>query len=233
MEVDSLNQVREMRADEFIRRLKNLMTDHEDSRFVFFLGAGCSMSSGIPGAKALVKRWLPRLKKVKTGDEDKCESWIKEEYPDYEEEKASLFYGKVIEDMFLTQEERQREVERLTEGKDPGFGYAVLAQLITHKKCGHHCNVVLTVNFDDLIADALYLYTQKKPLVISHESLAGFVKITRTRPLVIKLHGDARLEPKNTELETKELAETVREVLKTLLCETGLIFIGYGGMMRV
>ncbi len=218
-----------MKTEEFIRRLKNLTKDHEDSKFVFFLGAGCSISSGIPGAAKLVKSWIPRLKKVKTGSEDNFESWIKEVYPEYNEENASLFYGKVIEDLFLTSEERQREIERLTEGKDPGFGYAVLAQLMTHKECGRHCNVVLTVNFDDLIADALYLYTQKKPLVISHESLAGFVRITRTRPLVIKLHGDARLEPKNTELETKELAESVRRVLKNLLCETGLIFLGYGG----
>ena len=218
-----------MKTEEFIRRLKNLIKDHEDSKFIFFLGAGCSISSGIPGAAKLVKSWIPRLKKVKTGSEDNFESWIKGIYPEYNEENASLFYGKIIEDLFLTSEERQREIERLTEGKDPGFGYAVLAQLMTHKECGRHCNVVLTVNFDDLIADALYLYTQKKPLVISHESLAGFVRITRTRPLVIKLHGDARLEPKNTELETKELAESVRRVLKNLLCETGLIFLGYGG----
>jgi tetratricopeptide (TPR) repeat protein len=225
----NLNQVKEMKVDEFVRRLKTLVTHNDDSKFVFFLGAGCSISSGIPGAAKLVRGWLPRLKEMKTGKEDNYESWAKELYSDYTEENASLFYGKVIEDLFLTSEERQREIERLTEGKDPAFGYAVLAQLITHQECGSHCNVVLTVNFDDFIADALYLYTQKKPLVISHESLAGFVRITRTRPLIIKLHGDARLEPKNTELETKELDEAVRTVLKSLLCEMGLIFIGYGG----
>jgi len=101
--------------------------------------------------------------------------------------------------------------------------------MMTFEDIGRHCNVVQTVNFDDLIADALYLYTQKKPLVISHESLSGFVKITRTRPLIMKLHGDARLDPKNTEKETQGLAENVRKVLKNLLHETGLIFIGYGG----
>ncbi len=224
-----MNQIKEMTAEEFIRRFKNLIEEHEDSRFIFFLGAGCSVSSGIPDAGTLVKNWLPRLKKLKTDSSGNCDSWVSGIYPDYIEDKASLFYGKVIEDLFLTPEERQREIERLTEGKDPGFGYAVLAQMMTHEGTGRHCNVVQTVNFDDLIADALYLYTQKKPLVISHESLAGFVKITRTRPLILKLHGDARLDPKNTEKETQELAENVRKVLKNLLHETGLIFIGYGG----
>ena len=218
-----------MKVDEFVRRLKTLIDEHEDSKFVFFLGAGCSISSGIPSATSLVRSWLLKLKKMKTGSNDNFTSWLTETFPEYTEETASLFYGKVIEELFLLPEQRQREVERLTEGKDPGFGYAVLAQLMTHLSCGSHCNVVLTVNFDDLIADALYLYTQKKPLVISHEFLAGFVRVTRTRPLVIKLHGDARLEPKNTEEETEILPEAVRKVLKNILYEMGIIFIGYRG----
>ncbi len=220
--------MKEMEIDEFVRRFKEWI-EKRDSKFVFFLGAGCSVSSGIPDAKTLVLSWLPRLKKLKTGNDDNYNSWLKELYPDFNEENASSFYGRVIEDLFVTGEERQSEIERLTEGQDPGFGYAVLAQLMTSNHFGNHCNVVLTVNFDDLIADALYLYTNKKPLVISHDSLAGFVRITRTRPLIIKLHGDARLEPKNTEQETKELADSVKKVLKNLLYETGLVFIGYGG----
>ena len=191
-----MEKIREINAEEFVRRLKNQI--NQDSKLVFFLGAGCSISSGIPGAKDLVNIWLPKLKKLKTGSEEDCDSWVKEAYPEYDENNPALFYGKVIEELFFTADDRQQEIEGLIEGKDPSFGYAVLAQLMTHEKCGRHCNVVLTVNFDDLVADALYLYTNKKPLVISHESLAGFVRITRTRPLVIKLHGDARLEPKNT-----------------------------------
>jgi hypothetical protein len=97
------------------------------------------------------------------------------------------------------------------------------------EECGEHCNIILTTNFDDMVADALYLYTNKKPIVIFHESLAGFVKISDTRPLVIKLHGDSKLSPHNTKRETKELDEKVKKVIKNLLSETGLIFIGYGG----
>jgi Tfp pilus assembly protein PilF len=224
-----MNKMRKIEVEEFVRRLKNLLEEKEDSKFVFFIGAGCSVSSGIPAAGPLVKSWLPRLKRLKTGDERNYEEWVKGKYPNYEEDKAAQFYGRVIEDRFFTADERQGEIERLTEGKDPGFGYAVLAQLTTHPSCGHHCNVILTVNFDDLIADAQYLYTHKKPLVIYHDTLAGFVRVTRTRPLVIKVHGDARLEPKNIERETEELAEDVKKVLRALLSEMGLIFIGYGG----
>lgn len=221
--------LKQMGVAEFVRRFKRDVEECEDSRFVFFIGAGCSISSGVPGANELVKMWLRNLKKLRTGDDANLEQWAKKEYIDYDESQAAKHYGKVIQELFLNSETRQREIERLTDEKDPGFGYAVLAKLMSHNDFGSHCNAVLTVNFDDLIADALYLYTNKKPLVIVHESLVGFVRSTRKRPLVLKLHGDARLEPKNTESETNELSESVKRVLKNFLAETGLIFIGYGG----
>ena len=220
--------MRQMEIQEFARRLKKFF-DSSDSRMTLFLGAGCSISSGIPSAGELVRQWLPRLKKIRTGSEQGTLDWVKKIYPDYNPANAAQFYGAVIEELFLTPEERQKEIERLMEGKDPAFGYAVLAQLIGHKNYGRHCNIVLTTNFDDMVADALYLYTQQKPLLISHESLLGFIRITRTRPLVIKLHGDARLEPKNTEIETKTLSASIKNVLRNILAETGLVFVGYGG----
>lgn len=228
-EANSEEPIRQMTGPEFVRRFKRDIHECEDSRFVFFIGAGCSISSGIPGAKDLVKTWLQKLKYLRTGDENNCEEWAKQEFKGYSEDIASQFYGKVIKELFLNSETRQQEIERLTGGKDPGFGYAVLASLMALKDYGGHCNVALTVNFDDMIADALYLYTNKKPLVIVHDSLVGFVRSTRKRPMILKLHGDARLDPKNTEGETHELADRVKKVLKSLLAESGLIFIGYGG----
>ncbi len=221
--------LKQMGVAEFVRRFKREIEEYEDSRFVFFIGAGCSISSGVPGANELAKMWLRNLKRLRTGDDANYEHWAKNEFIDYDEKQAAKHYGKVMQELFLNSETRQREIERLTDGKDPGFGYAVLAKLMGHKDFGSHCNAVLTVNFDDLIADALYLYTNKKPLVIVHESLVGFVRSTRKRPLVLKLHGDARLEPKNTESETLELSDSVKKVLKNFLAEAGLVFIGYGG----
>ncbi|MFI5331453.1 MAG: tetratricopeptide repeat protein [Desulfobaccales bacterium] len=220
--------MKEMTAQEFVRRLKNLL-DGTDNRFIFFLGAGCSISSGIPAAGPLTKNWLIRLKKLQTGNDENFDPWVKDLFADYSDENAALFYGKTIEKLFLTPDERQKEIERLTENRDPGFGYVILAQLLSQGTYGRCCNTILTTNFDDLVADGLYLYNNKKPLVIVHDSLVSFVKVTITRPLVIKLHGDDRLAPRNTETETHELNEAVQRVLKLLLAETGIIFIGYGG----
>jgi Tfp pilus assembly protein PilF len=220
--------VKPITGQEFARRLKRL-TEPDDSRFALFLGAGCSVSSGIPAAADLVRMWLSQLMDVRDGTSGDAAVWAERDYPGYTDTMASAYYGRVIDDLFVTPEQRQHEIERLTEGRDPAFGYAVLAQLMTDETRGHHLNVVLTTNFDDLVADALYLYTNKKPLVINHESLMGFARATRTRPLVVKLHGDARLAPKNTDLETGTVDEAVQKAFARLLADTGLIFIGYGG----
>jgi Tfp pilus assembly protein PilF len=221
----------EIGPEELARRLRTSITESH-ARFAFFLGAGCSVSCGIPGAGDLVRTWLPRLKKHCTGNDRDFERWVRTEFKGYEESRAAEFYGRVIERLFLNLQDRQAEIERIVAGKDPGFGYAVLAQLVSCRDYGPGCNVVLTTNFDDLVADALYLYTSTKPLVIVHESLVGFVKVTRTQPLVLKLHGDARLAPMNTQTETKQLNKEVRNVLANVLGEMGLVFIGYGGSDR-
>ena len=94
---------------------------------------------------------------------------------------------------------------------------------------GGRFNVVLTTNFDDLVGDALYLFSAARPLVIHHESLASYIRPTRTRPLVVKLHGDHRLSPQNTPFETKALKQEIEKQVRGLLHDRGLIFIGYGG----
>ena len=200
-----------------------------DARFVFFLGAGCSISSGIPGAARLVRDWLPKLHHDQTGGDIPFDTWLSEHFNEHDEDNPAASYAKVFKRLCHTSVLRQRAIEGIVTRKDPGFGYAVLARLMTHPDFGQKCNRVLTTNFDDLVADALYLYTRTKPLVIIHDSLISFVEVGRTRPLVVKLHGDALLEPKNLEEETAELSKDVADVLATILKETGLVFLGYGG----
>mgnify|MGYP000897572958 CR=1 FL=1 len=222
------NDIKSLEVHEFICRFKESI-GKKNAKFCFFLGAGCSVSSGIPTAGEIVNNiWIPMLRGLKAKNKENFETWFKNRFPEYDESIAALFYGEIIEELFPYPKERQQEIERLVAEKDPGFGYAILAQLLA-EKCGERCNIILTTNFDDMIADALYLYTNKKPIIVSHEALVGFIKISDTRPLVIKLHGDSKFFPLNTPRETKELNDNIKKVMKTLFSETGLIFIGYGG----
>lgn len=223
----------EMSIERFVRKFKYRLS-HDKHKFAFFLGAGCSVSSGIPASKELVSRWLKIFYNEETGKEVNSsevdfKQWLQDKYPDYIEEKGSLHYGRVIKDLFPHKSERKAEFERLIQNKDPAFGYGVLAQLVGNSSRGEYCNIILTTNFDDLVADAFYIYSRQKPLVIAHESLTGFIRLTSKTPIVIKLHGDVILEIENTDDETKQIAEPLKNKMGDILKETGIIFIGYGG----
>ena len=76
-----------------------------------------------------------------------------------------------------------RYMERLMEPCEPSVGYHTLALLLTEN---NQNNLVITTNFDSLVEDALFLYTMKKPLVVNHESLAGYIESDIQRPIVAK-----------------------------------------------
>ncbi|MDB4948303.1 MAG: hypothetical protein JWM27_952 [Gemmatimonadetes bacterium] len=219
--------LRRIPADAFVRRIKQVL-DTEDKRFAFFLGAGCSISSGIPGAGSLVRNvWLPKLRDLNAPERTDLNTWATEAFAGYDARLPALLYGELIDALFPHPAERQREIERLCDGKFPAFGYAVLARMMEIN--GGKFKVVLTTNFDDLIADALYLYTSTRPLIIPHEFLARFIRPTRTRPLVVKLHGDHRLSPQNTSAETDRLKGDISRQVRNILHDRGLIIIGYAG----
>jgi Tfp pilus assembly protein PilF len=216
-----------MTAGEFTRRLKK-MCEHPDSRFAFFLGAGCSVSSGIPDAARLVRQhWLPRLRDLRDPSRKDVDKWAAETFSGYEPANAAAFYGEVMEELFLLPEERQREIELLCESRFPGFGYAALASLMTLPE--GRFNVALTTNFDDLLADAFFMFTKARPLVTPHESLGNYLRPTRTRPLIVKLHGDHRLAPLNTLRATDDIRKDVEKRVRSVIRDRGLIFMGYGG----
>ena len=108
--------LRGMTGEEFARRLK-ATTEAPDKRFAFFVGAGCSVSSGVPAAASLVKDdWLHRLRELRAPQRKDLEQWAKETVPGYNPSNPAGSYGPVMHQLLLLQEERQREVERLCDG---------------------------------------------------------------------------------------------------------------------
>ncbi|MGH9280345.1 MAG: SIR2 family protein [Acidimicrobiales bacterium] len=222
--------MRELGVEEFVRRLRRLLA--RDGLVAFFLGAGASISSGIPGAAALAERWAKELHETEAGDGEPFDEWRSARLPEFDPGDPSRSYATVMRRLFPTQAERQQEIERVVAEHDPGFAYATLAQLMADPDRGPKCNVVLTTNFDDLVADALYLYTRSRPLVVTHEALVTYAAVGRTRTTVIKLHGDAMLQPRNTDDEIAELAPALIEALRRHLHSRALVVIGYGGNDR-
>src|SRR5574337_577966 len=121
--------IRSIGLEEFVRRLRVDTT--AEKHFALFLGAGCSVTSGIPSAGALVRdRWIPRLRDYQAPHRSDLDNWATEVIQGYDKTNPDLSYGELIYQLFLTPEDRQREIEDLCDGRTPSFGYAVLAQLV-------------------------------------------------------------------------------------------------------
>jgi len=88
---------------------------------------------------------------------------------------------------------------------------------------------VITTNFDSLTEDAIFMYTRKKPLVVSHESLAPYLDDSTNRPVIAKIHRDLMLHPFSDAEGTSRLESQWEPVLKNVFRGCSPIVIGYGG----
>ncbi|MEL6977127.1 MAG: tetratricopeptide repeat protein [Pseudomonadota bacterium] len=219
---------REMMATEFVRRFRRSVT-HDQRSFVWMLGAGCSVSSGVSAAADCCRAWIKELKYLETGSSHDVEGWATTRFMNYNPDDPASVYGDVLAAMFHQPVDRRRAVEALTGGAEPGFGYATLAQLMTHPNWGAHTGLALTTNFDDMLAEALHVYSQKRPQTIAQEALSQGTPLFPDTPTVLKLYGDAHLPSRDRNANRPRYREDVRDRLREILSDVGLIIVGYGG----
>lgn len=128
-------QPEKMSANGFAGELEEKLK--EDGYFAFFLGAGCSRSSGIPTGGELVKDyWIPRLKQRYSDGTINSEDWVNYECYVNFSNNPGAYYGEVIETIYKSPSDRDKLIRSLVGGKEPGFGYGILAELITHETFG-------------------------------------------------------------------------------------------------
>ena len=121
-------------------------------------------------------------------------------------------------------EDGYRYLERIMERCSPSIGYHPFSLLLANSTSN---NLVVTTNFDTLVEDSLALYTNQKPLVISHESLAGFLSSALSRPMIAKVHRGLFYDPMNS--PDLVLAEEWKDKLNHLFAIYTPIVVGYGG----
>ena len=224
-----VGDMHEKLLNEHVLAMKIAMTKPRECPFAFFLGAGCSVSSGIPSASSLIEDWKRVLWIGASWQSESYEAWLQKEYKPFLQSISDGFtneYASLFEYLYRTRKERQLVVESICENIIPGFGYLYLSCLINEKKI----NMVLTTNFDDLIADSLVKYFDIKPVICSTNASIKNIRIDTTRPKVIKLHGDYLFDSiKNTSSETKELEHGMKYSLLEIGRNYGIIVVGYSG----
>lgn len=187
-----------------------------DRQFAFILGAGASFFVHIPTGKQLAERWLRDLHLRECADGASLEVWVAGStlgIADPTFDTAAEHFAQIFERRFRGDREAgYAELESAMEGKTPSLGYSLLAEIIQHTR---H-KVVVTTNFDNLVADALAMHAHQSPLVVAHESLTGFVRPQLRRPLVAKIHRGLFLNPKNDQAGVSTMEEGWKTALRKL-----------------
>lgn len=206
----------------------------ENSNYTLFLGAGCSVTSGVRSAESLVQAWRKEVylheRELKEGEKydpqvardyliSKCGNWY----------NPSKEYSSLFEKKYDLPRQRRMFIEQEVAGKIPSLGYAYVTKLVRHG----YLNTIFTTNYDDLVNEAFYQYSDMRPIVCAHDSSVSSITVASKRPKVIKLHGDYLYDDiKSTLRETESLEDNIKNKFVEFCKDYGLIVVGYGGCDR-
>jgi hypothetical protein len=212
---------------------------------MWFLGAGASVSAGLPTAYTLIwefKRQLyctahkippsrfPNLNDY--ASQARLQSYFNGQagFPkDGEFEEYSFYFDRYLPD----ESDRRRFLDTRLAGIKPPYGHFCFAALLALDKI----QVVWTTNFDHLIERAAMqnVIAERLPkglTVVGLECPEKAVDVFRDErwPMLVKLHGDYQYRKlKNTASELQEQDSTFRQRLRDQCGRRGLAVVGYSG----
>jgi protein O-mannosyl-transferase len=203
--------------------------ERPDRPFCFVLGAGASRPSGIPAGVELARCWLEEMHVAEDFEGLPLEQWATADrlaIPDFDINRIGYFYPQLYSRRFKNRDqEGYAFLENQMDGKEPSFGYSVLAYLLSETR---H-KITITTNFDNLVADALSIHSNTFPIVVHHDSLAAYARVELRRPLIAKIHGGLGFQPKNSPEDVSNLPEGWKTSLHHILSRYTPIIIGYDG----
>lgn len=177
--------------------------------YVFFTGAGCSISAGVPSATGLIEE-------------------IRSRYPiqvkNIDHAKDQYNYGKYMS--VLDKDERRRLLKpHILDNKNINWAHIALACLMQDK----YIERVLTFNFDSILSRAcnlLGLYPSIYDFATANPHLYHLIN----DPSIVHLHGQGTgFVQLNTKEETQKHTEHLGDFIAATLNSNPSLFIGYSG----
>lgn len=210
-----------------IDHLVNLITtrNQEIPNFALLLGSGASTNSRVKTAREMIDTWRIQLYE-RSGSKMSFERWLRRQSWYESDDEYSLLFELVCDQP----SQRRVCIEECLKNAHPSWGYVYLTNLMKND----YFDVVLTTNFDDLISEACFLYSEElRPIICAHDSAISGIRVTSKRPKIIKLHGDFLYDNiKNTVRELETLEENMKRKIMQFAQEYGLIVVGYSGRDR-
>ena len=224
----------ELELDAFIRSVGiNRNTPHS-----FLIGAGASISSGVPSAERCIWEWNQKIFLTNnhgletqfselslSGVRVKIQQWLDRRgtYPALDRPEE---YGFYIEECFPIQGDRRAYFQEKVRNSNPHIGY----QLLCHLSQEDIVRSVWTTNFDCLVARSAANFPLTT-IEVGFDSQRRIQRVPRKGELLcVSLHGDYRYDNlKNTSDEIQRLEAGLRNALIDHLKDVPLIVIGYSG----
>jgi len=195
---------------------------NRDTPHMLFLGAGASVSSGIPSAKMCIWEWKRDIFLTKnTGLEnqfgelslpsirDRIQRWLdtQSQYPKLE---ATEEYGFYIEACFPRSLDRRIYFEKKAKIAKPSIGYKLICLLAKSQII----QSIWTTNFDDLASRAARDF-ELIPIEVGIDSQNRLLRQPKRGELLcVSLHGDYRYDKlKNTPTEVQKQEKNLRDAL--------------------
>lgn len=192
-------------------------------RFCFILGSGASREAGIMTGVEMAEVWSKELENKY--EQNELKELMKKLGVSSIEPNSKNYFGIYDLLFYPDYQEGHAYLESELEKGKPSLGHNTLAKILS----GETHNLAITTNFDSLIEDALFIYTNKRPLVVGHESLTQFINLNISRPIVAKIHRSLYFHPFNRKEETDGLAMGWQDTLRNAFMVYTPIVIGYAG----
>lgn len=216
-------------------RLRSLLLDGSDP--VLLLGAGASITSGIPAAGTTVgqvARWAWCKENGRHPDDSTVRRsdywpWVTAQPWFRQDVSPAELYPDAIDNLLGVKSDRREFFERLINppGVPPSRGYTALTQIL-HQGW---ISTVLTTNFDPCLERAQVLNNRPHRLV-SISTPADHVMFSSTpqHPQLVFLHGSVKhYTDKNLGSEVEALDPNLVNRLRPLLRDHPVIVVGYRG----
>lgn len=222
-----------MSIDELVRSIGV----RSDTPHAMLLGAGASLSSGVPSAMQCVWEWKKALFTTNNpGSENdvaeltldsvkrRIDSWLDQQ--GLQPADGVDEYGYFIEKCHPVVGDRNAYFAKLIRGVQPHVGYALLAQLASQELV----TSIWSTNFDGLAAKAIG-ETDVTPIEIGVDCKERAIRSrSKSEVLCVSLHGDFRYDHlKNTPDELQEQEAELIAAFAQRLSGESLIVCGYSG----
>jgi hypothetical protein len=219
--------------DAFIRTVGVSHAPH-----ALFLGAGASITSGIPSAQMCIWEWKRDIFLTNnigleaqfselslSSIRQRMQRWL-DRQAIYPVEGAPDEYSVYIESCYPVPESRRAYFQEKVRLANPHIGYQLLSILAENSVI----RSVWTTNFDQLVGRSLASSTIV-PIEVGIDCAHRIVRTSRRGELlIVSLHGDYRYDHlKNTSAETKQQESALEDALVEELKNAPVIVCGYSG----